>query len=98
MKNLINRFVREEEGQDIIEYALLAAFVSIIAATVIQTIGSDVKTIYDNVKIQTTNAASASGGGPRGACVRIWELDRRSQRYRRGACQTANASARALTA
>ncbi len=29
MKNLMTRFVREEEGQDIIEYALLAAFISI---------------------------------------------------------------------
>ena len=29
MKNLIQRFIREEEGQDVIEYALLAAFISI---------------------------------------------------------------------
>ena len=29
MKNLIARLVREEEGQDIIEYSLLAAFISI---------------------------------------------------------------------
>ena len=58
MKHLITRFVREEEGQDIIEYALLAAFVSIIAATVIKTIGSDVLTIYQNVKTQTGLAAS----------------------------------------
>ena len=58
MKNLFNRFVREEEGQDIIEYALLAAFISIVAATIVQTIGTDVKTIYSNVKTQTAAAAS----------------------------------------
>ena len=29
MKNLIARFVREEEGQDLIEYALVATFVSL---------------------------------------------------------------------
>ena len=28
VKNLISRFVREEEGQDIIEYALLGSFVA----------------------------------------------------------------------
>jgi len=28
MKNLFVRFVREDEGQDIIEYALLASFVA----------------------------------------------------------------------
>ena len=61
VKYLISRFVREQEGQDIIEYALLAAFVSIIAAAVIQQIGTDVKQIYDAVKIQTGNAATAAG-------------------------------------
>ena len=60
VRNLIGRFVREEAGQDIIEYALLAAFVSIVAATIVQTIGTDVKTIYTNVKTQTTAAAAGS--------------------------------------
>jgi pilus assembly protein Flp/PilA len=58
MKNLMLRFVREEEGQDIVEYALLAAFISIVAATIINTIGDDVTTIYTNVKTQTGTAAS----------------------------------------
>jgi len=60
VKQMISRFVREEEGQDIIEYALLAAFVSIVAATVIKTVGSDVLSIYNNVKTQTAAAVSAS--------------------------------------
>ena len=34
MKNLIARFVHEDEGEDIIEYALLAAFVSIAGYTI----------------------------------------------------------------
>ena len=33
MKSLIARFVREDQGQDLIEYALLATFVSVAAAT-----------------------------------------------------------------
>ena len=32
MKSLIVRFVREEEGQDLIEYALLATFISLVAS------------------------------------------------------------------
>jgi len=59
MKNLFTRFVREDDGQDIIEYALLAAFVSIVAATIIQTIGVDITTIYTNVKTQTAAAAGS---------------------------------------
>jgi pilus assembly protein Flp/PilA len=59
MKQLITRFIREEEGQDVIEYALLAAFISIVAATIIQTIGTDVTTIYTNVKTQTGKASGS---------------------------------------
>ena len=60
MKNLFARFVREEEGQDIIEYALLAAFISVVAWTILVTIGTDVKTIYSNVDVTTGQAGAAS--------------------------------------
>jgi pilus assembly protein Flp/PilA len=58
MKNLFARFVREEAGQDIIEYALLAAFISVLAWVAIQTIGTDVSTMYDQVQTATDAAAS----------------------------------------
>ena len=60
MKNLFNRFVREEEGQDIIEYALLAAFISVVAWTIIQSIGGDVTTLYQAVQTTTGAAAGAA--------------------------------------
>ena len=60
MKNLFNRFVREESGQDIIEYVLLAAFISVVAWTIIQGIGTDVTTLYSKTRSVTTAAASAS--------------------------------------
>ena len=52
MKALIARFVREDEGQDIIEYALLAAFISIIAIVVIGQIGTAVNLQYSKVEEQ----------------------------------------------
>ena len=58
MKNLFVRFVREEEGQDIIEYALLAAFISIVAWLILREIGQDVQTMYSNVQKATGDAAS----------------------------------------
>ena len=58
MKNLFARFVREEEGQDIIEYALLAAFISIVAWLILQNIGQDVQQMYSNVQSATNDAAS----------------------------------------
>ena len=35
MKNLVVRFLREESGEDLIEYGLLCAFVAAIATAVI---------------------------------------------------------------
>jgi len=61
MKNLFVRFVREDEGQDIIEYAMLAAFISISGYLIMQSIGSQVNSIYTNVQTATTAAGTASG-------------------------------------
>ena len=59
MKNLFVRFVREEEGQDIIEYALLAAFISIVAYTLLGQSGTDVNSIYTEVGSATSSAAAS---------------------------------------
>ena len=61
MKNLFVRFVREEEGQDIIEYSLLAAFISISGYLILQDIGTQVNSIYSNVQTATTSAATTAG-------------------------------------
>ena len=38
MKNLFVRFVREEEGQDLIEYSLLAAIIAVGAIAAMTTV------------------------------------------------------------
>jgi Flp pilus assembly pilin Flp len=50
MKNLLNRFAREEAGQDLIEYALLAGLISIVCVLAIQAAGTKVSQLFDNVK------------------------------------------------
>jgi len=60
MKTLLNRLVREEEGQDIIEYALLAAAISVVAIPTVPAIGTAVNSAYDNVKTQVQNLPGAS--------------------------------------
>jgi Flp pilus assembly pilin Flp len=54
MKNLIQRFIREEAGQDVIEYALLAAFISIVAIAMIIAVGSDVNQYFNNISTTLT--------------------------------------------
>jgi Flp pilus assembly pilin Flp len=60
VRNLFERFVREEEGQDIIEYSLLAAFISISGYLILQAIGSNVNTIYTKVQTATDAASTAA--------------------------------------
>jgi pilus assembly protein Flp/PilA len=58
MKALFNRFVREEAGQDLIEYALLAGFISLAATAAITLIGSSLNTLYQTVNTQVGSASS----------------------------------------
>ncbi|UCG51298.1 MAG: Flp family type IVb pilin [Candidatus Latescibacterota bacterium] len=53
MKHL-KRFLREDAGQDMVEYGLLAAFISIVAIAALQAIGPLVRTIYENVQAALT--------------------------------------------
>jgi len=46
MKALFTRFVREDAGQDLIEYALLAGFISLIAVAAITSLGGGLNTTY----------------------------------------------------
>ena len=58
MKALFNRFVREEAGQDLIEYALLAGFISLAATAAITLIGTSLNALYTTVDTQVTSAGS----------------------------------------
>lgn len=49
MKKLIARFVREEEGQDLVEYALLLALIALVTVTAVTTLGQTVKGKYENM-------------------------------------------------
>lgn len=60
MRRLVSHFICEEGGQDIIEYAFLAAFISIVAYSILVTIGQDVVTIYTGTQTATTAAAGAA--------------------------------------
>lgn len=52
MKNLFKRFVREEEGQDLIEYALLIVFIALVVVLVLGPLGTAVATVYTNITNQ----------------------------------------------
>ena len=49
MTTLITRFYAEDHGQDLIEYALLAAFVALATIVGISTLGTGLNDWYTNI-------------------------------------------------
>tara|TARA_B100000949_G_scaffold76990_1_gene68586 strand:- start:587 stop:757 length:171 start_codon:yes stop_codon:yes gene_type:complete len=46
MLDIIKRFIREEEGQDLVEYALLLAFLALAAIVALPTLGNVVNNLF----------------------------------------------------
>jgi Flp pilus assembly pilin Flp len=46
MSELIKRFVYEEEGQDLVEYALLLVFLALAAITALPALGQAVSNVF----------------------------------------------------
>ena len=53
--NLIKTFWNEEDGQDLIEYALLAGTIALAVGGTMITIGQDVKSIFGEVQKDVNN-------------------------------------------
>ena len=49
MKNLLVRFVREEEGQDLVEYAFLIVFIALVAVVGADQLGIDLREFYNGI-------------------------------------------------
>ena len=61
MKNVLKRFVREDQGQDLIEYALLAGFISLVAVVAITNVGTGVNAVYTNIDGQVKAIPGGTG-------------------------------------
>jgi len=55
--NTVKSFVRNEEGQDLLEYALLVALIALVAIAAVQAAGGSVKTIFQSIADQLGGAA-----------------------------------------
>jgi Flp pilus assembly pilin Flp len=60
MKNMFMQFVKDEQGQDLIEYTLLMAFVALASAAIFVSAGKSVGTIWSSASTQLLNAATAA--------------------------------------
>jgi pilus assembly protein Flp/PilA len=46
---LLKALVREEEGQTFVEYALLIAFIAIVALVAVQLLGTNISSLFNSV-------------------------------------------------
>ena len=61
LKMLALRLLRDEEGQDLIEYALLATFVSLVAIAGASLLGTALNNWYSSVSTRVNTAAAGAG-------------------------------------
>jgi Flp pilus assembly pilin Flp len=58
MKTFCARLWREEQGQDLIEYTLMLAFVALASAALFSTAGNSINQIWSKTSSQLSTAAS----------------------------------------
>ncbi len=58
--SLTKRFIREQDGQDTMEYTLLLGFVALAAAAIFPVVTTSIKTIWQVASNHLSNAASAA--------------------------------------
>lgn len=57
MKNLLARFVCDDQGQDLIEYAFLAIFIGLAVTLGLQAVATGVNTQMSNIGTQISNGS-----------------------------------------
>ncbi|HEX4227521.1 MAG TPA: Flp family type IVb pilin [Bryobacteraceae bacterium] len=58
VKSFVKRFWQDEQGQDLVEYSLLLAFIALAAVGVLSTVKSSISTIWNSINSSLTAATS----------------------------------------
>lgn len=58
MLNLLKKFVRDEEGQDLVEYALLLALIAIASIGAVQSLGGVIAEVWPTLEAPLTAAGA----------------------------------------
>ena len=57
MKNLIQRFIREEEGQDLVEYAFLIVFIALLITATLTATEVSIAGVFSRIIASVNNAS-----------------------------------------
>ena len=56
-RNLVNAFIADESGQDLIEYALVAALIGLAAVTTLKSVATGITAVFTTISTALTSAA-----------------------------------------
>jgi pilus assembly protein Flp/PilA len=57
---MIQRLIREDSGQDLVEYAFLLAFVALVAVVGVKVVGTSIGSYYSAITGQLASGGSGS--------------------------------------
>ncbi len=58
---IVRGFAKEDQGQDLIEYALMAGFVAVAAGAAMPQVSSSISTVFSKIQSLLANAAGSGG-------------------------------------
>lgn len=64
MKNLILRLFRNEKGDGLIEYGIIAALIAIVVIGAVKTLGTNDEATFNNTSTSGGAVSGGGGGGP----------------------------------
>jgi Flp pilus assembly pilin Flp len=59
INSILKAFWQEEEGQDLVEYSLLLAFIALAAIALLSSAGGSVSNIWGQINTSLTSAAAS---------------------------------------
>jgi pilus assembly protein Flp/PilA len=57
MLSLLKRFLKEEKGQDLVEYALLLVFLALVAVSAMPTLGQAINNVFSQSSSTMTSGS-----------------------------------------
>ena len=57
MKKMLARFVGDDQGQDLIEYAFLAVFIALVVTVALGTLGGNLNSKFDAIGQQVSSGS-----------------------------------------
>ena len=56
-KRVVRQFAKDDQGQDLIEYALMAGFVAVAAGAMMPNVSSSISTVFSKIQSLLNSAA-----------------------------------------